>query len=127
MEDNKSPTAARENQLARSVQRGEQRLAQLRLLEKRFTWYRLVAFIGGSAISWLALTRLSTPYSFLIPGVAVALFVLVLSLHRRLSRWIERFLSGETCAAAAGAPSLTGSRFRLPAPFPAHATPWMLT
>jgi hypothetical protein len=91
MEDNKSPTAARENQLARSVQRGEQRLAQLRLLEKRFTWYRLVAFIGGSAISWLALTRLSTPYSFLIPGVAVGLFVLVLALHRRLSRWIERF------------------------------------
>lgn len=91
MVDRKPSSSVREYQLARSAQRSELRLAYLRNLEKRFAWYRLLAFGVGSVASWLALTRLSTPIAFLVIGLAVGLFTGVLALHRRLNRWIERF------------------------------------
>jgi len=82
---------ARQRALQRQVERLGRRLDQMQTINQRFSWYRLVVFILGVVATWLAALYLSQSLTWLTLLASVATFSVVVALHRRLDRWIEKF------------------------------------
>ena len=77
--------------LSRRIARLERRIAALQEEAKRFSWYRLAAFLLGAAALWAAGASLPPPAPALVFLGAALVFALIVTLHRRLDRLIQRF------------------------------------
>ena len=77
--------------LQNQVTRLERRLQQLNQISNRYSWLRVITFVGGIALSGAGLF-LSTLWLFWgILILSIVLFGLVVYRHRQLERMITRF------------------------------------
>jgi hypothetical protein len=74
----------------RRIARYDRRIERLQALNSRFSWYRLAAFLAGGVTVWLAAARLGNAWGWRAFAAALAVFSLVVFLHRRLDRALER-------------------------------------
>jgi hypothetical protein len=81
----------RQQSFTRQIARLERRLGRLQTLERRFSWYRLAAFLAGLAAVWFAAADLSAATARLVFLAAGLLFAGIVFLHRRVDGWIARF------------------------------------
>jgi len=81
----------RRQSLTRQIERLERRLAKMQTLERRFSWYRLAAFLVGLGAVWFAAANLSAATARMVFLVAGLVFAGIVFLHRRLDGWIARF------------------------------------
>ena len=82
---------SREEYLRRLIQKLAQRIERLQAASRRFVWLRLGVLLLGAALTWAALSQGGSAAGWGAFAAATLAFVLVVSAHRRLARWIERF------------------------------------
>ena len=83
--------AQRQKALQRQVQRYQRHLDRLSVINRRYSWYRLVAFLLGLVAVWLALVYLNAQAVWLTIALSLVFFSLVVYFHRRLDHHILRF------------------------------------
>ena len=81
----------RQAALARQITRLQRRLAELSVLDNRFTWARLLVFVTGFLLSGALFFRYGPTLWLPAAVVSLAAFAVVVALHRRLSAGIRRF------------------------------------
>ncbi len=84
-----------QNALERQVLRYQRHLERLHAINRRFSWYRLAAFLLGLAAIWLALVYLDAAGVWVTIVLALVLFSLVVYFHRRLDLRITRFKTSQ--------------------------------
>lgn len=87
METSQNRTTSLENH----IQRIGRSIDHLEEINRKFFWYRLIAFATAVVIVWAGFTFASYPWDWVIFAAAVLGFIYVVNLNSQLKRHIERF------------------------------------
>ncbi len=76
--------------MQRRVERLESRILDLKALDSRFSWMRLIIFLAGTIVSLFLLAE-SSPLGWLTALVSIILFSIVVSRHHAVQRTLSQF------------------------------------
>lgn len=82
---------SRRDQLEKVIRQLDNRLLKLELLDRHYSWYRLVIILIGGAATWITASFLGKNWGWGVFIASLAGFALVVRLHRRLDEWIDKF------------------------------------
>jgi hypothetical protein len=82
---------SRQQQFQRHILRMARNINRCEVINRRFLWGRLVAFLSIGVISWSAATLGGSRVGLLAFIITGAVFFTIVALHRRLDRWHEIF------------------------------------
>ena len=80
----------RQNAIEHQINRLEIRIANMKSLSRRLSWYRLLIFIIGGALIFLTALWINKTLSWIVFSVFFVVFNIVAHYHRRLERGIRR-------------------------------------
>jgi hypothetical protein len=66
-------------------------MAAIEKLDRGYTWVRLAVFLAGGAFTWGAAALFGPGWGWGAFAVALVLFTGIVTLHRRLDRWNDKF------------------------------------
>ncbi len=90
------PTSTRDQTLQRLIRKLTQQIDRLEAVSRRFVWVRLGVILLGGMLIWAASSLVGSGAGWIAFIITVLAFVVLVYLHRRLARWIEKFsLYGE--------------------------------
>lgn len=81
----------RQENLQRHIQRVEKLLTQCEVISRRYSWARLISFLGGLTITWIVAAWLGSTTGLAVGFVALTTFVTIVILHQKLDRQETRF------------------------------------
>jgi len=83
-------TQSRHASITHHIRRLENRLKALYQVERRFAWYRLIAFLSGALLTWAAASYFGALAGWFALGLSAGVFFTVVAFHRRLDKWIDK-------------------------------------
>ena len=82
--------ANRQKAIKNQISRLGNRMAKLRALSRRLSWYRLAIFLIGGALVFISFFWISENLAWFLAGAAFIIFSIIAGYHHRLARGIRR-------------------------------------
>ena len=82
--------AKRQRAIENQVNRLVNRITNLQALSSRLSWYRLVIFLVGGALTFISFFWISETIAWLVAAMAAIIFSMIACYHHRLAREIRR-------------------------------------